>query len=468
MKRLCDLIPNAPDILINDIKINSKEVKPNDIFVCVTGVTADRNLYIDEAINNGAICVVTSKKVDISCFLVIVDNPDEHLFTLCQKLYDYDSSLTLIATTGTNGKTTVASLISSMIGNDVCGYLGTNGMECSKFHYDIKNTTPSIDRLFKYFKMFKDASIKYVSMEASSEAFLRKRLKGISFDIGILTDITSDHLNAHGSLKNYISCKKELFKNIKDNGYAILNADSKYYDEFRKCSKGTILTYGKKKSDLQIIDYKLYLDYTYIKLKYKNKIYEIKSPLLGEFNIYNLCSAILTLVALNYEFSDIMSRIKNIILPKGRVELIDYGQKYKIILDYAHNTDALEKLYSFLKSVGDYRIISVTGSAGGRDIDKRKYMGKVVLDNSFYTIFTMDDPRYEDVNKIIDDLVSISDKTNYERIIDRKTAIKRAFDIALENDIVLILGKGHANYMAIKDEYLPYNDFDVIRDYFNK
>ena len=156
MKKLSDLFPNAPDVFVNDIKINSKEVFEGDIFVCVTGVTADRNDYIKEAIDNGAVCIVTTKKIDVPCFLYVVDDPDLYLITLAKKLYDYDDNLTLIATTGTNGKTTVASIISSMIGNDMCGYLGTNGIECNKFSYDIKNTTPGQDRLFKYFKMIID------------------------------------------------------------------------------------------------------------------------------------------------------------------------------------------------------------------------------------------------------------------------------------------------------------------------
>ena len=156
---------------------------------------------------------------------------------------------------------------------------------------------------------------------------------------------------------------------------------------------------------------------------------------------------------------------ESISIPKGRCEFLNFGQNYNIILDYAHTTDAFIKIYSFLNRIKKGRIITVTGSAGGREKEKRSSMGKVVLDNSDYVIFTMDDPRNEDVNSIIDDLISSSNKTNYERIIDREEAINKALSIANKDDIVLIAGKGRDNYMAIKDKYLPYNDYDIIKNY---
>lgn len=468
MIKLSELYKDYPDILIKDIKINSKDVNRNDIFVCTKGVNSDKNDYIEEAIRNGAVAVITNKKIDLKIPVIIVEDIDKELIRIAKKIYNYnENNLELIATTGTNGKTTIASIISDMIGNDICGYMGTNGIKCSRFSLSIKNTTPGAERLFKYFEMFHKNGCKYLSMEASSEAFFRKRLEGIYFKIGIFSNISEDHLNVHKSIDNYILCKQELFKRVRDDGFSILNIDDKYYNDFVKVSKGTILTYGKKESDLQIIDYKCHLDHTFITLKYKNNMYSFSSPLLGEFNIYNLCAAMLSLSALNYDILDIIERVSYIKIPKGRVEFLNFGQKYSIILDYAHTTDALLKVYKFLNSIKKEKIITVIGSAGGREKEKRKYMGKVILDNSDYVIFTMDDPRCESVNSIIDDLVSISDKENYIRIIDRKEAIYKALEMAKENDIVLIAGKGIDNYMAIGDDYLPYCDLDVIKDYFN-
>lgn len=468
MIKLSKLYEGYQDILINGIKINSKDVKKNDIFVCTKGVSSDKNDYIEEAVRKGAAAVITNKKVDIEIPVIVVENVDKELIKLAKKMYHYDeNNLELIAVTGTNGKTTIASIISDMIGNDICGYMGTNGIKCSKFLKSIKNTTPGAERLFKYFEMFYKNGCKYLSMEASSEAFYRKRLEDIKFKIGIFSNISEDHLNVHKTIDNYISCKKELFKRVSNDGFSILNIDDKYYNDFLEVSKGTILTYGKNESNLQIIDYKCYIDHTFVTLKYMNNIYSFSSPLLGEFNVYNLCAAMLSLLALNYDILDVIKRVFNIKIPKGRVEFLNFGQKYNIILDYAHTTDALLKVYTFLNSVKKGNIITVIGSAGGREKEKRKYMGKVVLDNSDYVIFTMDDPRYESVDSIIDDLISISDKKNYIRIIDREKAIYKALNVAKANDIVLIAGKGIDNYMAVKDDYLPYCDLNVIKDYFN-
>ena len=467
MKKLNELYNEFPCIKINDIKINSKDVKEDDLFVCIKGVTKDRNDYIEEAINNGAVAIVTNKDIKLNIPVIKVDNPNKELVNICKKFYDFNQEdFKIIGVTGTNGKTTVASIIKDMIG-DSCGYIGTNGLISKNINEQIRNTTPDSDRLYKYFKLLKEDTCNVISMEASSEAFYRNRLDGIKFDIGIITNVTEDHLNIHKTLDNYLNCKKELFKKVKKNGYSILNIDDKYFDDFKKVARGKILTYGKKESTLQIIDFKEYIDKTSITLKYENCLYNIESPLVGEYNVYNLCAAILALIALNYSFDKIINKIKNIKVPKGRCEFLNFKQNFKIILDYAHTTDAFLKIYEFLNKVKKGKIITVTGSAGGREKEKRGSMGKVVLDNSDYVIFTMDDPRYEDVNDIIDDLVSASDKNNNERIIDRKEAINKALSIAKKDDIVLIAGKGRDNYMAIKNQYLYYSDYESIMNYYN-
>ena len=464
MKILSELYEGYPDIFINDIKINSKDVKEGDLFVCIKGVTKDRNDYIEEAINKGASAIVTNKDIKLNIPVIRVDNPNKELINLSKKFYDYDENkYKIIGVTGTNGKTTVASIIKDMIGES-CGYIGTNGLQSKNIDEQIRNTTPDADRLYKYFKLLNEDNCNVICMETSSEAFYRKRLKNLKFDIGIVTNVTEDHLNIHKTIKNYLNCKKELVKNIKYNGYSILNIDDKYFEDFNKIAKGHILTYGKKESTLQIIDFKEYLDKTNITLRYEDKSYNINSSLTGEYNVYNLCAAILTLISLNYSMNDIIKRIKNIKVPKGRCEFLDFGQNYKIILDYAHTTDAFLKIYKFLNKIKKGRVITVTGSAGGREKEKRKDMGKVVLDNSDYVIFTMDDPRYEDVNSIIDDLIEGCNKDNYERITNREEAIEKALSIAKNNDIVLIAGKGRDNYMAINDKYIPYSDFDVIKE----
>lgn len=470
MKRLNELFNNInSDCSVNGIKINSKEVKEGDIFVCTMGVTADRHDFIDEAIENGACAVVVSKDVgDRSVPIIKVDDTNSYLRKLCSKYYDYPyEKMEMIGVTGTNGKTTVAEIIYQLLGDD-CAYLGTNGRKWKNNSLPMRNTTPDVDRLYMYLNEFVNDKCKTTVMEASSEAFFRHRLDDIKFHIAILTNISEDHLNIHKTLDNYIECKCQLFRQVSDNGYSILNSMDVNYERVLHCSKGTILTYGMNESDtLFIKDYKEQDNKMKITFRYNLKDYTVLSPLLGEFNVFNLAPAILTCLAKGISIEEVLKRVESLHQIEGRLEILPFTNKYIIMLDYAHTTDALDKILTYLNKIKKNRIITVTGSAGGREKEKRPGMGKVVLEKSDYVIFTMDDPREEDVNSIIDDLISDSKLTNYERVIDRKEAIYRALSIAEEDDIVFITGKGRDNYMAIGKEYLPYSDYDVIKEYFN-
>ena len=470
MKRLSELYNINDDRLIKSIKINSKEVEDGDLFVCTMGVTADRHDFIDEAISNGASAIVVSRDVGKKSVPVIkVENTNLELRKISAKFYDYPcDNAYMIGVTGTNGKTTVAEIIYRLLG-DTCAYIGTNGRKFKNKHFSMRNTTPDVDRLYMYFKEFIDAGCNTICMEASSESYYWHRLDDIKYDVGIITNVTEDHLNIHKTMDNYVDCKCQLVKHVKDDGYSILNSSDKYFDKFKKEANGNIVSYGYKDSDtLKIEDYALKRDKTIINFRYNNKSYEVISPLLGSFNVDNLAASILCLLCKGIGFEKIVERIKKLNQIEGRMEIMPFVSKYTVILDYAHTTDALDNILTFLDMVKETRIITVTGSAGGREKSKRPGMGKVVLEKSDYVIFTMDDPRFEDPNKIIDDLVSGSDKTNYERIVDRKKAIYKALDIAEDKDIVLIAGKGRDDYMAIDDKYLPYCDYDVIKSYYEQ
>lgn len=470
MKKLSELYNIDDNRLIKSIKINSKEIENGDLFVCTMGVTADRHDFIDEAISNGASAIVVSRDVGEKSVPVIrVDDTNLELRKISAKFYDYPcDNAYIIGVTGTNGKTTVAEIIYKLLG-DSCAYIGTNGRKYKDKHFSMRNTTPDVDRLYMYFKEFIDAGCNTICMETSSEAFYRHRLDDIKYDIGIVTNITEDHLNIHKTLENYVDSKCQLVREVKDDGYSILNSSDKYFDKFKKEAHGNIISYGYKDSDtLKIEDYILKRDKTIIKFKYNNKIYEVISPLLGRFNVDNLGCALLCLLCKGMSFDSIIDRISNLTQIEGRMEKLPFTDKYTVILDYAHTTDALDNILTFLNRIKENRIITVTGSAGGREESKRPSMGKVVLEKSDYVIFTMDDPRFEDPNNIIDDLISGSNKTNYERIVDRQKAIYKALDIAEDNDIILIAGKGRDDYMAIDDKYLPYCDYDVIKSYYEQ
>lgn len=467
MKKINELYEVSFDTLIKDIKINSKEVEKGDLFVCTKGVNTDRHDFIDEAIDNGASFLVVKNAGDYKIPYIKVDDPNKELSVLAKKFYNApDELVKLIGVTGTDGKTTTASIIRDLLGHDLCGYMGTNGVEGKTFSDKLTNTTPECHLIYKYLYLFNKDNLKYVSMETSSEAFYRNRLSSFNFDVGILTNITEDHLNIHKTMENYIDSKKNLFRQIKNDGVAILNIDDKYYNEFKNIHSNT-LTYGKNAlADLYIKDVVEKVNCTDITFVYKNKIYKVTSPLLGMFNVYNLMASILCLLHFNVEIDDILSRVKYINIPKGRCEFLDFNTNYKIVLDYAHTPKGLEAILNYLNKIKERRIITVTGSAGGREKEKRDEMGRVVLEKSDVVIFTMDDPRDEDPNEIIKEMINNREGC-YKIIIDRRDAINFAFDHARSGDIVLIAGKGRDSYIAIKDKYIPYNDYEVIKEYFS-
>ena len=464
MKKLNELMDCEYDVEITGVKINSREIEKGNLFVCTDQGTADRHNFIDDAISKGASAVIVKRDVgEKSVPIIKVDNPNVYLPSLCSKFYDEpEKKLTMIGVTGTDGKTSVATMVQLLIGKDKCGYIGTNGYCCSKFDREIANTTPDADKLYMYFNDFLEAGCKYCSMESSSEALRRGRLEGIMYDVAIHTNITSEHLNIHGTLEQYIKDKCKLFSQVKKDGYCILNKDDEHFNEVYKASSGKVLTYGKDNScDLYFKDVKLLPGKNYFTIVYKNKEYPIECPMAGYFNIYNLCAAILAMFALGYKFDDFKDKIHNIRV-SGRLELINRGQNFYVMVDYAHTPNGITKLLEYVKLLPIKRSIVVIGQAGERDPYKRKDVGYIVCSNCDKAIFTYEDPRSEDPRDIIDMMLEkVKGKyDNYEIVIDRHLAIKRAIEIAREGDMVLILGKGNETYEKLKDEVIYFNDIE--------
>ncbi len=465
MKKLNELYQNSDNRWIKGIKINSKEVEKGDLFVCTKGVTADRHDFIDDAIAHGAVAIVVSRndiKVDKDVFIIQVDDTNLELPKLCAKFYDHpEEKLKMIGVTGTDGKTSVATIIQTFLTSKKCGYIGTNGRRCYLFDKDTNNTTPDADKLYDYFKEFVDAKCKYVAMEASSEAFYRGRLENLSYDVSVITNITKEHLNIHGSFENYIACKEKLFEQTKQEGTSILNGDDSFYEEVKSKCKAKVLTYGKKEdATLRIVSYQLEKDHTKIIYQYQGKNYSITSPLLGEFNVYNLAAGILAVLSIGCTMEEIIPRIKEIYVD-GRLNFLKTNTKYNVMIDYAHTPNGIINLLNFVHTLDIKRSIVVLGSAGERDYLKRPLMGKTVVENASYVIFTYEDPRSEDPKDIIEMMVSeIKNRNNYEIVIDRREAIKRAIDIAKDDDMVLILGKGNETYEKLAHEVIYFNDVE--------
>ena len=452
------------DTMIKAIKINSKEVEPGDLFVCTKGVTVDRHDFIDEAIKNGAAAIVVSRDgIRKNVPVIKVPDTNREMPYLCQKFYDYpDKKMKMIGVTGTDGKTSTATIVQTLIGPDKCGYIGTNGRSCARFSADSPNTTPDAHYLYSFLDEFVESGCKYTALEASSEAFFRGRLIATEFDVSAITNITSEHLNTHGSFENYLNCKLELFRNTKKDGYSILNHDDTYYEDERKACVANVLTYGQgEDNDLQIKDYKIHSTYTDITFKYKNEEYKVNSPLLGDFNVYNLACGLLICLSQGFKFDSLIENIKNIKV-SGRLEMLKTKTPYYVMVDYAHTPNGISKLLNFIHTLDINRSIVVIGQAGERDYLKRPKVGNVVVENASYAIFTYEDPRSEDPAAICEDIIKELKEThnNYEIVIDRRTAIQKAVDMAEEKDIVLILGKGNETYEKLKTETIYFNDIE--------
>ena len=464
--KLNELINCNFETEITGIKTNSNQVKNGDLFICTDYGTMDRHLFIDDAIKKGASAIIVKKDIENKSIPIIkVDDPNKVFVDIINKFYNYPTKkLNMIGITGTDGKTTVATIIHKLIDN--CAYIGTNGILYNDYSEKSPNTTPALDKTYPLFVDMINKGIKTVSMEASSEGILFERIRGIEFNCSIITNITKEHLNHHGTLENYINCKCELFRNTI--GPCILNKDDEHYLKVAKNCKGKIYTYGSgTDNDLYFKDVELYNDKTIFKIVYQNKEYIINSPMVALFNVYNLCASLLALVSIGYDINELINNIKNIKV-SGRLENIDLGQDFKVIIDYAHTPNGINKLLEFANGINHNKLIVVFSEPGERDKSKRPDKGYNVITNCDHAIITSQDPRSENPMEIANDLLTkVKDYNNYEIILDRSEAIKKAIEMATKDDIVLIIGKGSENYQILKDKTIEFNDIEEAKKHIN-
>ena len=454
------LIDTNLDLEIKGITDDSRSVREGYLFVATKGYNVDHYDYINDAIDRGAIFVVADRKLNADIPNIIVNDIDNFYRELCLKFYGISSDdFNLIGVTGTDGKTTTTTIIKELV--EDCAYIGPNGLTIKDKTIPTSNTTPCISELYEDLSKIKLEKIKNVSMEVSSEALLHNRIVGFLYDIVLFTNITGDHLNVHKSFQNYLDCKLKLLNYVKEDGYVIVNGDDENLNKIKHKNK---YSFGFNKDNDYVIEDVKYENLTIITLKSKDNKYLIESPLKGKYNVYNVVGAFIVGLLFNIDSNLLIERIKMLKPISGRCEFLDFGQDFDIVLDYAHTTNGIKSILESFKDYNYDRIITVTGCAGGREKEKRSVIGDIVMNNSDIAIFTMDDPRYEDVDKIIDDMVG--NHIDYVRIPDRVEAIHYALSIASSNSVVLILGKGRDNYMAIEDKKVPYNDYDVIANYF--
>ena len=447
-----------------NIKTDSRKVKKGDIFVALKGISSDGHDYIESAIKNGASkLIVEHGDYDID-YEIVKDSRkylNEHLKVNYKKYLD---EMTIIGVTGTNGKTTTAYLIYqalNMLGKKCC-YIGTIGYYLNKEVCNLPNTSPDICEIYDMIIRAYDNGYKYVAIEVSSQGLSYERFNGIEFDYAIFTNLTVDHLDYHKTMKNYALAKQKLFN--QNRGINIINVDDEYNDYF-KINK--YVTYGFNNSDYKIIDYKLSHDETFFKVEHDKKIYNIKSGLIGKYNIYNMLCAFIVLHLLEIDSDKIINIISKLKCPDGRMDIIKYNSN-SIIIDYAHTPDAMENIFETVKELTKGNIYTVFGCTGDRDRNKRPVMMRLACSNSKYVIVTSDDLHDEDFNQIVNDMLKENNFNNYEICMNRGKAVKKAIDKLEENDILLILGKGHERFIIVKDKKIPFNDKEEVEKIINK
>ena len=445
-----------------NVKVDSRKVKEGDIFVAIKGINHDGNDYIEEAIKNGATTVVVEKGLYSVDTLIVKDTKEYLIKYLKENYYDKIKNLKLIGITGTNGKTTSCYLLYQALNklNKKCAYIGTIGFYIEDSVNKLNNTTPDILDIYEMLLECARKNCEYVVMEVSSHALALKRVEGLLFDYVVFTNLTKDHLDYHKNMEDYALAKKILFTKLKEKGKAIINIDDKYHDYFL-LDNNTNITYGINSSNYQIKDYQVNESGSEFNIFYNNKNNQFKTNLIGKYNIYNTLISIIILNEIGYYYDDIYKIISELLAPKGRMEVVKYNDNL-IIIDYAHTPDAVLKIIKTVKQLSKNKIYTIIGCGGNRDKTKRPEMAKIATELSDFVVFTSDNPRDENPNDIIDDMIRNLEYNNYEIIINRKDAIEKSIQMLTKSDILLVLGKGHEDYQIINGKKIDFDDKKVV------
>ena len=461
-------IKNYQELNIDSLSCDSNEKINDGIYFCIKGINRDGHNYAKDAIENGAVCLVVEKFLDLPITQILVENSRIAMSFISSVFYEtYKSKMKFIGITGTNGKTTTTFLIREILtklGKSV-GLIGTEGIYINHLLLPANLTTPDPIDLHKLIKDMDNNGCEYCVMEVSAHAIALNKIDNIYYDIVGLTNITKDHLDYFINMENYMKCKASLF-DYKHAKFGIINTDVKYGKEISKRSNIEIQTVGKD-ADIKIIDSNKGLSGTDFKFQYRDKIYKAHTNLIGDYNISNIMMAIACLINLGININDIIDTINsNEFIVPGRFNVLNLDTNYNVIIDYAHTPDGIKNVLTAIKNLPIARLITVFGCGGNRDKTKRSEMGEVATDLSDFVIVTSDNPRFENPELIIDDIMAGIKTNNAYRIENRKSAIEYALSIAKANDVVAILGKGAENYQDINGVKIPYSDYDVVDNYF--
>lgn len=461
------------DAEVTGIAYDSRAVRPGDLFVAVKGLHADGHDFMQDAVRRGARAVV-SEHGD-NC--IVVRDSRDALARLSSEFYGRPSErLAVSGVTGTNGKTTAAFLIKSILEHSgrKAGLIGTINYMIGDKEYPAPHTTPEAPEFQGYLAKMVEAHCGCAVCEVSSHALALKRADYTDFKVAVFTNLTRDHLDFHGTMENYFEAKKRLFAELlSPNGTAVINADDPYAQRLIGATKAKVITYGiEKNADIKAHDIKNAFDGLSFKICLSGKVsffgkgdMEIASPLVGIPNVYNILSACGAALALGAGWEEVASAIRVTGHAKGRFEKVETGRGFLCIVDYAHTDDALRRLIETARGlVKGGRVITVFGCGGDRDKGKRPLMGSVAATLSDEVFITSDNPRSEDPEEIIKDILAGVAKDNYKVEPDRRRAIFSAIILAKPGDIVLIAGKGHEEYQEEKGGRVRFSDKEVAEE----
>lgn len=468
-------VSGSTSVEVNDIQIDSRRVKQGTTFIAVKGSTTDGHQFIDNAIDNGAVAIVYEQipaLIKAGIVYVEVQNSGVAAALMANNFYERPSEkVKLVGVTGTNGKTTIATLLFKLFTRlgYKCGLLSTVENQIGDKVVPATHTTPDAISLNALLKQMADEGCSHVFMETSSHALHQHRVTGLLYAGGIFSNITHDHLDYHKTFDEYIRVKKSFFDSLPSSGFAISNVDDK---------RGTVMlqnTNAKKYyySLKTLADFKgKILDNSLSGLMMIVNEVEVHFRLIGEFNAYNLLAVYGAAICLGEDKQEVLTALSELTGAEGRFDYqVSAKEKVIAIVDYAHTPDALLNVLATIKKLkkGFEQVITVVGCGGDRDRTKRPVMATVACEHSDKVIFTSDNPRGEDPAQIIKDMeegLAVAYKRKYISIVDRKEAIKTAISLAKAEDIVLIAGKGHEKYQEIKGVRNHFDDKEVVRDLF--
>jgi len=464
----------SADIQIDNIQFDSRKVEAGSLFVATKGSAADGHQYIPTAIEKGAVAVVCEElpfNFLPNVTYIKVENSSDALGKMASAWYGFPSSkMTLVGVTGTNGKTTIATLLyqlfrelghKSGLLSTVCNYVDDVAVEAT-------HTTPDALALNELLAQMVDAGCEYAFMEVSSHSVDQRRIAGLQFDGGVFTNITRDHIDYHLTFENYLKAKKQFFDELSSEAFALTNADDKNGLVMLQNSKAKKYTYSLR----SMADFKTrILEHGFEGMLLDMNDREVNVSFIGKFNASNLSAVFGTAVLLGQDEIEVLRIISSLHSVSGRFETLHSPAGYTAIVDYAHTPDALTNVIDTINQIlqGNGRLITVVGCGGNRDKGKRPMMAREAVNGSWKAILTSDNPRFEEPQDILNDMLAgldVVDKAKSLTIVDRREAIRTACALAQPGDVVLVAGKGHEDYQIIQGVKHHFDDKEVVRECF--